>query len=305
MEPAVQLDQQDQALMESFKEISPLLALAAEYQRGQDDEPQSKRTRVGAQEGALPQLPGNKNQQASMMHLLSLMAKLVLSHERGLQNLNKQDCFVLYANLEPQGAVPLLTSLSQDWKKQAPAQIDNPKWLTMRTYLMKGLCTELLQRVQKIAKTDPKSQLWEKAQSQGLILPDGSWPFQRWNPENQTLVRSGQAPIQMDRMLKHLTWLIELLDSNHSVIRFHGLRPQQRVIPWCLQVSLREADVWTAMTQLCHCTVWGLLAMSVKQHNQHMSRPAQTLQGLLGKGSNSTSTKGSKGSHKGKESKRG
>ena len=79
------------------------------------------------------------------------------------------------------------------------------------------------------------------------------------------------------------------------MICFHGLRPQQKVIPWCLQVSLREADVWTAMSQLCHSTVWGLMAMSVKQHNQVMSRPAQTLQNLIGKGSGSSgSSKGHK-----------
>ena len=70
---------------------------------------------------------------------------------------------------------------------------------------------------------------------------------------------------------------------------------------------MRESGVWLTMLRLTHCTVCGLMAMTVKQHNQQLLRPAQTLQQLLGKETSNSkgNAKGAtKGMSKGKENKR-
>ena len=74
-----------------------------------------------------------------------------------------------------------------------------------------------------------------------------------------------------------------LLQDNSHIVRFHNLRAQQDIVPWCLQVTMRDPEMWTLLNDPTHCTVWGLLGMSVKQHNQQMSKQAQVVADLLGK----------------------
>ena len=89
----------------------------------------------------------------------------------------------------------------------------------------------------------------------------------------------------MERMLRNLQTLEDLLKSNCHVVKFQSLRKDQETIPWLLQLSHRETDVWELMHDLCNNTIWTLLGMSVKQHNQVLSKQALQLQATLGKGS--------------------
>ena len=95
--------------------------------------------------------------------------------------------------------------------------------------------------------------------------------------------------------------MVELLTDNDHVMRFHSLRPQANVVPWMLQINLREDDLWRLSHQLSQSTLWGLLGLSLKQHNQQVSKPAQLLDQLTnmqgtpnkgrGKGKSKTKTK--------------
>ena len=102
-------------------------------------------------------------------------------------------------------------------------------------------------------------------------------------------------------MLKALEVMEDLLKDNNHIVRFHSLRAQDTVIPWALQLSLRDAEFWTLMNDLANNSVWGLFGMSVKQHNQMMSRNAQTIASLLGQ----TSHPSHKGQGKGKNKAKG
>ena len=75
--------------------------------------------------------------------MLKVLAQIALTHEKSLQLLHRHDCYVLYAQSDPQGAIPLLASLAKTWRDQYQQQMDRPNWLTMRTFLMAGLMKEL------------------------------------------------------------------------------------------------------------------------------------------------------------------
>ena len=219
------------------------------------------------------------------MPLLKLMGQLILSHERSIQLTQRQDCFVLFCQNRPEGIVPHLTALATKWREEWPQQKDNIRWPNLRTYLLKGVITELHRRVQQLASSKQGDQLWDVAVSKGTILPDGGWSFQKWAPESKQLVRAARNPVTMPQMLRNLQLLEELLQSNAHVARFQSLRNNnQDAIPWILQINHRETEVWEVLVDLCHNTVWSLLGMSVKQHSQSLSKPAMLLQQTLGKG---------------------
>lgn len=285
------LDQHDQELMNSIQALGPLLMGARKWQEGSEDARDLKRYKSGGYHADTDRSQPNQ----AILKVLQAMATLVLTHERHLQQLHKQNCFILFIQSDPQGALPVLTNLSKQWHDQAPAQKDHPGWQTLRTFMFAGLMKELHRRVLQLGSSKAGEQLWETAIKKGTINQDGSWIFQRWSPEQKQLVIASKAPIQMARMVKLMEQAEELLRDNSHVIRFHSLRAQEHIVPWNLQVTMRDAELWSLLESLAHCSVWSLLGMSVKQHNQNMSRQAQTLSTLLDR-----PAKGHKGGGKGK-----
>ena len=133
------------------------------------------------------------------------------------------------------------------------------------------------------------------AKKHNLLNAEGSFQFQRWNPQTQTLQITNQQAIAPARMMKYIEQLQALVKDQHAVMKFQSLKPSSSntVVPWLLQISMRQDDLQILMMQLQGCTVWNLLGLQVKPHNLHQSRPAQVLRDLLGKGHR-------KGHHKGK-----
>ena len=287
------LDCYDQELMDNFKALSPLLIQARAYQRSSEEERLNKRFKP--EEQLSPVKQEDSGAAKEVLDALKLMAQLLLAHERSLQLLAKQDSYVLFISNSAQGALPLLDTLSTDWKQKQAA---NQGKQTLRTCLLQGLIKELAQRVTKLSQSKAGDQLWDMAVQRGTLRADGSWPYQKWQPEEQKLVAAARPPLSMTRLLKALQYLEELLEESHHVIRFHNLRPQTDMTPWHLQISMRDSDVWTQLNLLTQSSVWILLGMQVKQHSQTMSKPAQNLQQVFGKGGTP-----SKGQGKGKKGK--
>ena len=271
------MDPNDQALMDGLQALGPLLLGARKHLDGNDDH-QPKRHKAAAKDAA-----SNDQSAEAMASMLRLMAQLILSHERSIQLQLRQDCFVLFAQDRPEGIIPHLKVLAQSWKEKAPSHVDDLKWPNLRTHLMAGVVAELHCRVQQLAASKKGEQLWDLAVEKGTLLPDGSWGYQKWCPESKQLKRAARAPLSMQQMLRNLQSLEELLQSNSHVQKFHSLRTDQSTVPWLLQLSHRDSDAWYLLQDLCQNTAWSLLGMSVKQHNQALSRPAHLLQQTLNK----------------------
>ncbi|CAL1166069.1 unnamed protein product, partial [Cladocopium goreaui] len=273
MDDQLMLDQSDTELLQSFQHLGPLLMQASQYMREKDEEPLNKKLKqepVGADKAAQPHNPQNK----ALLTLIHHLAKVVLQHDRAIQMDRRQDSFVIFAQVSAEGALPLLTSKAKEWKDMTE------KTTTLRTFLLKHLILELQQRAIKLSQSTQGTQLWDVAVTKGVILQDGSWPFQQWCHTEKKLTKSHRAPLPMSRILKDLQFIVELLTDNDHVMRFHSLRPQANVVPWMLQINLREDDLWRLFHQLSQSTLWGLLGLSLKQHNQQVSKPAQLLDQL-------------------------
>lgn len=276
-----ELDQNDLDLLQSFKELGPLLQAASLYQRDKDEEPQSKRPKQEAGlEDTGHQLTKPQVQNA-MMGMMKVMARLVLQHERSLQLMHKQDSFVFYAQVSPQGAVPLLAQAAVEWKDLHQKNPGNPKLPTMRTFLLKTMVKELSSRVVKMSTSAKGEELWDRAVDRGVLLPDGSWPYQKWSHSDKRLIAASKAPLSMARLLRQLQHLEELLEDSTHVTRFQSLKAQPTVIPWYLQVSLRQDEVWMILTELQQLSMWSLLGLALKAHNQGQCKQAELLQQCL------------------------
>lgn len=296
------LDQYDQELLESFRQLGPLLQAASQYKREKEEEPQSKRPKQEVSGGAEMQ-PNRQQTQHAMLGMMKLMAALVLQHERNLQHLSRQDSFVFYAQVSPQGAVPVLTQLAVEWKdlhKQNPDAVRLP---TMRTFLLRGLIKEVHLRVQKMASSKPGDDLWDKAVQTGVLQKDGAWTYQKWSHEEKRLIPHGKEPLSMSRALRQLQHLEELLEDSTHVVRFHSLKAQPTVIPWYLQLCMRQDEAWLILAEMQQLGLWSLLGLSLKAHNQSQCRQAQLLQQCLQQAAGTAKSQG-KGKNNGKSRQR-
>ena len=287
------LDQHDQELMSGLQALGPLLLGPRKWMAENDEDRHTKRHKAVKVEDGSPELAD----------MVRLMAQIVLNHEKSIQHYHRQDCFVMFAQTDPQGAMPLLLDLTNSWKCLPEPQPAQQK-TTLRTFLMAGPLKELHKRARQIANSKPGEELWDTAVRKGTIQADGSWMYQRWAPDSQQLVTAAKAPLPMPRMLKLLETMETLLQDNSHIVRFHSLRHQAHVVPWMLQVTLRDCELWTLLNQTTQCTIWSLLGMTVKQHHQQLTKPAQMLTDLLGLKGSSQKGQG-KGKSKTKAKKSG
>ena len=233
------------------------------------------------------------------MGMMKVMATLILQHEKSIQLLHRQDSFIYFCQVSPQGAVPVLTQLAVDWKNLKQQNPDSPAIPTMRTFLFRGMIKEVHLRVQKMGKSRKGEDLWDKAIQRGILQQDGSWTYQKWNPEEKRLVQAAKSALPMDRLLRQLQHMEELLEDNSHVIRFHSLKAQATIVPWYLQISMRQEELWLILGELQQLGMWSLLGLSMKAHSQSQSKQAQLLQQCLHQNGPKNKGRG-KGKHQGK-----
>ena len=183
--------------MDSLEALAPLLG--TRKQQDASDDRQHKRHKPTSTEAT-----GVTQRELAMTQVIKAMANLLLNHDRSLQNLHKQDSFVIFARAHLIGMMPIMAVLAKDWKEKMPQNRENPQWLTLRTHLLKGLMQELLTRVVQISESQVGNQLWDTAVAKKTILPDGAWVYQKWSPSEQQLVQAQRAPMPMAQMVKTL-----------------------------------------------------------------------------------------------------
>lgn len=289
------MDEHDQDLMESFKALGPLLMQASRYTRESDEERVAKRAKPNGHSARDQETGHNQQSHKALLAMTKAMASLLLQHERSIQHMHRQDSYIIFAQVGAAGSIPLLTKMAAEWKELRQSQSEHHPIPTLRTHLLRGLFREVHSRALKLSKSKPGEEVWDTAQNKGVLLPDGQWPKQRWCHQTTKLVHTAQPPVPMQRMLHQLSHAVELLEDCSHVIRFHSLKPGQTIVPWYLQVSLRESDLWYILQELQTTTIWGLMGLSIKNHSQPLSKPAIALQQLL-----HPTTQTSKGKGKGK-----
>ena len=240
-------------LMNSFASLGPLLMQASQYHRSNDDEPNPKKFRNALVKQEEEPGPNQK----ALLGLVKLMAQVIIQHDRAIQMQHKQTCFVLFVQTSPGSALGVLTQQALAWKTQTST--DQAKPLTLRTFLLRSVILELQTRLVKLSQSSQGNQIWDTAVQEGVILADGSWPYQHWCHKEKKLIRSHRQPMGMARTLKEVQLLTELLNEEGQVMRFHRLKPQATVVPWMIELSIRETEMWTTLMGMTQSTLWTLM----------------------------------------------
>lgn len=268
------LDPADTELLNSFANLGPLLLKASQYHRSSEEEPKPKKLRNTVkqeeEQGQTPQ---------AVLGLVKLMAQVIIQHDKAIQMQHKQTCFVMFVQTSPGSALGVLTQQALVWKEQKSSDKANP--LTLRSFLLRSVILELQVRLTKLSQSTQGDPIWDTAVKEGVLMSDGSWPYQRWCHQEQKLIRSHRQPMSMARILKEVQLLTELLNEEGQLMRFHSLKPQTAVVPWLLELSIRESEMWTTLMGLTQSTLWTLIGATLKQHSQTTSCPTQLLEKML------------------------
>ena len=240
-----------------------------------------------------------------VVKLVRLMGQMILRLDADQQMMRKQDSFVFFLQPAEPALLPQLMLRAKEWHQHmqqqhlpVEAQTD---YVPLRIRLFQDLAMMLEDRVLKLSKADQKEQLWTAAREHGIVMEDGSFPFQRWNPQQKQLKQTKQDHVTMARMIKYTTQLKEISRDHTAILKFHSLKQMdgQQTVPWILQTGIRHDEIQSLMEVLQGCTVWGLIGATMKPHTQSQSKQCLQLQQMLGKG------KGKNHSTKGKSNGKG
>lgn len=146
---------------------------------------------------------------------------------------------------------------------------------------MLTLVQTLLQRAMRVQDCKKDDPLWTSSLQSKLILPDASWPFLKWDHSKKMLDLDGKATsIPMKEMIQHLEHLYKMLERGEAIIRFHALQnktKQTPVVPWRLELDMKDHRLHTLLTSLVHNSVWQLIQVRLKPHHQQQSKMADEL----------------------------
>ena len=116
------------------------------------------------------------------------------------------------------------------------------------------------------------------------ILEDSSFPHLLWHHQHKRLVISQTAPISWSSMETHLGILQQAFLEPTNCVRFFAMASQQgrsEVVPWKLQISMRNDSLSSLLRQLTGSALWHLIGARLKQHGLQRSKLAQDIQMVL------------------------
>jgi len=121
-----------------------------------------------------------------------------------------------------------------------------------------------------------------------VIMSDGSFPFLQWNAHTQKMeTHPKKASIPMTQLLEMIQKLMQLMDEDQDIVlKYHSMKTRQStstVIPWMLEVSLRQDDFFQTLLHLTHNSAWQLICCRMRQHSMQQSKQADHLQKMMRK----------------------
>ena len=275
-------DQAAQQLLSAFQNVLPMLDktlhLEPDPRNPKRRRDQRKQNQLGEQD--VPQT--NKH----MMTMMKLMANILIRQDQEMQQLKRNDSFILYFSKKPTGTLSQLLTAAEAWRKAQETPASSTLKLPLRTHLMNTLLTSLLNRVTEISKAPNGSDLYKATVKNKMLLEDYSWPYLQWCPQTRTNQISAKKAVGMKQMLDMCSELIEHFRNPLLVIRFHSLQSKldSKVTPWRLQLNMRLDGPFELLSFLCYNSVWAVLGSQLKPHLQQQSPMATALQEMMGKG---------------------
>jgi hypothetical protein len=216
--------------------------------------------------------------------LLKALLQLVVRHDQEIQSMRRMDQFILFLSPDPQGALHLLMQEAAQWK-QKMEDASKSQTMPLRQHLMITLLNALHTRAGKIVECKDSDLLYTTSVQKGVILPDRSFPFHRWDPQQKQLVIDKKTPISAPKMKQHLEELLDMLTDRELIVRFHALKPPSpqldQVVPWRLQINVRSDRPYELLFQLAFNAIWMTVGATMKPHSQGQTPLATMVQSML------------------------
>ena len=142
----------------------------------------------------------------------------------------------------------------------------------------------LVQRVTKAMECKKEDPLWQSSLQSKLVLQDASWPFLKWDHQKQSLeVDAKVSSLPMKDLMQTLEQIYKLLERPEAIVRFHALQNKSKqvpVIPWRLELDMKDHKLHNLMHSLVNCSAWQLVQIRLKPHHQQQSKLADDLMKL-------------------------
>ena len=144
MDYTPQLSAEDSEMLETFKQMSPLLRVDR-YERPEEDR-DTKKLKKDQRKNDASNVDANK--------LLQVMGQLLLKVDAEQQALKRQDSWICFMQTEPRALLPALVQKAAEWKQQLTVKQENTEqtFLPLRCHLTQLLAATLNQRVTRLAK---------------------------------------------------------------------------------------------------------------------------------------------------------
>lgn len=285
------MDDEDAEMAETFALLGPVILRAMQKQP-------NKRQRPADEQG---QTTGQNGQLKPLLQLMGMMSQLLLRHDRELASQRCEDTFLFFMQVTPQGALTLLIQEATKWKK---AKEDHPQTTQhpLRCHLAAALFQLLVTRLKEMHAQGAQGEIWKEAVKNHLLHPDGSWPFMKWCHQRKMITINDSKPaLSMQTMVTMMTELTDQAMLTSNILRFHSLKPTATsgIVPWKLQVTVRDQTMFGALQKLAHSAIWSVVACTMKPHSEQQSKQALQMQQLASQAKLIPKGKG-KGKTKGK-----
>lgn len=259
----------------TFAALAPLLSQATS-----DADKVAKRPKINHNK--------HKDEPDQTKELIVHLASMVLRLDHECQQMRKQDSFIFYMQMEPEGVIHDLIKTGKQWHQevQNSTQMQTTVRQPLRMTLAQTMVGILKSRLEKMMLPAPQDGLFKAAIQTGILNSQGEFFYHRWDPAQKKLSDTDQAPVPMARMMRYVQQLEELLKDREAIQKFHALRAPNGglITPWVMQISLRMDDLHVVMSTLCGSKIWNVLGASVKAHSLNNSPQGVRLQQMLGKG---------------------
>ena len=213
---------------------------------------------------------------------------MVIRMDHEMQLLRKQDSYIFFFQMEPEGVIHALLKAGTQWHHQQQNQgsMQTEEYKPLRVALIQTLTSHLSQRLTRLSQCNQTDSLYQTAVKTETSTATGDFRFHRWNMDQKKLLTTAQEPISMARMLKYVQQMEDIFKDHETTMKFRSLRahPGQVVTPWQLQLALRSDEAHAMMRALCGCKVWTLIGASLKQHSLLQSHQGQQLRAHQPKG---------------------
>lgn len=80
--------------------------------------------------------------------------------------------------------------------------------------------------------------------------------------------------------MQALEQIYKLMERPEAIVRFHALQSKAKqapVIPWRLELDMKDHKLHSLLMTLVNCSVWQLIQIRLKPHHQQQSRLADDL----------------------------